>query len=184
MTFCFARWRRHGADGYEPDLPDGAAFLLLAEPGKAARWGVFCVDSRLDDPALVSLGRVPTELEMLLHSGRQYPPALALAKDEMTRVFTGKRPSRKQFVTAYSADIRAHLRNQSHSRYRLAEAVVHDPGYLTAGEFYWALSYNPGLRTVRWVSDDYHIYHNPAKHFRLGRAALRDLIPPKAHQLR
>jgi hypothetical protein len=182
MTFCFARWRRHGADGYEPDLPEGAAFLSLAEPGRSARWGVFAVSGALDDVAIAALSRVPPKLDVLLHSGQHYPPALALARDDMNRAFTAKQPTRLKFVAVYSAVIRAHLRRQARAPYRLAQVEVDETGYLAKGEFVWVLRYDPQSREVYWVSDDFHVYRNPAKHFRLSRAMLKDLTLRKARR--
>ncbi len=83
--YYFINWI-HTKEGYEPALPDDVPFLMLAEPGRAsegAKFALFECDLPDDFEESDSISEVPDELLDLLDSAKDYPPALALVRDEM-----------------------------------------------------------------------------------------------------
>lgn len=194
-------------DGYRsPDVPEGTSYLMLAEPGHGAPWAVY--DYRLPPEAEGWRPRLPLsdELDGLLASGTRYPPALALARDEMSAAFRGATPSQAAFEAAYISALAGHLGRQREAGYLLARAKADQPGYLTRGEWYWVvgivegdalraeplhrgeqtspsgfdflLQVVPNSKSARWVSSDYEVYQDPVSDFELDPDAIESLGPP------
>src|SRR5689334_4811523 len=114
--------------GISPQLPRGVGFLELADPGIASPWALYRCDWRR------RLGRfmreVPDELGTLIRSGERYPPALAFARNDISRLGRRRRRmTRAEFVRSYAASLRRHLRSQRSTRHVLAESRVDDSGY-------------------------------------------------------
>jgi hypothetical protein len=162
--------------GFTPALPDGTGFVLLAGPSDGPKWGIFACDNEVG--SLERTGRVPTEVEEILESGRRYPPALALARDDATEFVDGPRMSRADFAARYAERVVHHLDRQPRAPYIIAEALVEEPGYLRRGQRYWVLRYLHGANEVRWVSDDFQAYQNAASDFRLSADELDRLLMP------
>lgn len=197
MPHYYAHLLHHPEEGFCPVFPEEASFLLLAEPGRSTRFALYRCDQFL--PEGEGYGRVPEELEKLLMAAEEYPPALALARDELKRRPLPEDVTQEVFVGIYSDLIQAFLASRESDGFIQAKAIEDELGYLNPGEFYWVLQYDPeGLvnkvlssdgdvlsicryhpaeGTVSWVSDDYHIYCNPASHFDLSESQLKALTP-------
>jgi hypothetical protein len=159
--------------GFAPALPEGIGFVLLAGPDSDPAWGIFICGAEVQSTPLVAA--LPAEIEKILESGRRYPPALALARDEVSE-FPGGAERRAEFVAHYAERVAHHLNNQAAVPYTLAEAVVDEPGYLLRGRHYWVLRYLHGDDAVQWVSDDYQVYQNRAADFRLTAGQRKALV--------
>ena len=168
MRYCFANWVDSPEGGKEPLLPENHGFILLADFGPNTPWAVFRVSFVEDKPAAAGLEGVPHDLQVLLDSAKAYPPAMAIARDDMTRRWRGKSPSRSEFAASFAESLRRRLRAQPDCRYRLAEASADEAGYLTRGECAWILRYDADSHEVSWVSSDFHIYKNAAGDFNLN----------------
>jgi hypothetical protein len=172
--YVFAPWKTVRGRGRQPALPRGLGFSVLADCGIKSQWALVSI-SRDRAP----LGTIPVdhELDQLLFSAVRYPPALALARPAFER---DARPhwSPKRLAATFADLLRLHLRAQHRSHFVLAEALVDELGYLTSGEFVWLLTLtrDHGKHDlVRWVSSDFQIYTNPARHFRIS-PAMRKLL--------
>jgi hypothetical protein len=162
--------------GFTPALPEATAFVLLANPHHGARWGIFACGAKVEFSEQVQA--VPTDIESVLESGRRYPPALALARDEAAMFPDGATIDRVAFAIRYAERVVHHLNRQPDAPYMIAEAVVHERGYLNRGQHYWVLRYLRGEGEVRWVSDDFQVYQNQASNFRLSADQLEALLLP------
>lgn len=154
--------------GISPQLPRGVGFLEMADPGIASPWALYRCDWRR------RLGRfmreVPDALRTLIRSGERYPPALAFARNDITRLGRRRgRMTRAEFVRWYTASLRRHLRSQRSARHVLAESRVDDTGYRRKGEFCWVVRRPARLMEICWVSSDYVVYECRASEFRLPR---------------
>jgi len=175
MPFCFMNLRatRSGA-GFEPDFPRGVDFLLLADLPELD-WGVYEFDVKRDDDNWMPPDPAGDELAALIESGKRYPPALALARDELVMVFGEHRPTQDEFATAYASAIRSGLSRQPEVPFLLVQSLTDEPGYLSKGEWYWILRVTGTPPVACWVSDDYHVYKNPVTDFDLTGQQLRQL---------
>ena len=175
MNYVFAPWVPDPESVIEDDvvpqkagIPDSFSSLLLAD-GMRMTWGVFQVEGDYDEMKAAGLQFVPRSLDSLLRSGEAYPPALALARDEIERAYRDTEdPDREAFVHKYERALRSHLREQANAGYILLEAIEDEPCYIWAGSFYWVIEYLPSSDEVRWVSTDYFVYRSPARHFALS----------------
>jgi hypothetical protein len=157
--------------GLTPDCPEKLAFLLLADhPG--VQWGIFEVDAA---DAWSPPDPVGEDLVALIESGKRYPPALALAREETRQVFGDQCPGRAEFARAYGVALGHHLSQQQESPYVLARALKHKMGYLARGEWYWVLRISGRPPVVSWVSDDFHVYNNDMEDFDLTGQQLKQL---------
>ncbi|CAN0587078.1 unnamed protein product, partial [Laminaria digitata] len=84
--YCFLQLRKaKDHDGQEPDAPDEVSFLLLAEVGTSSAYPFALYECTWDtdmlkwEPGYPASGR----LTALLGSARRYPPALALARQQI-----------------------------------------------------------------------------------------------------
>lgn len=172
MTYCFMKYRQTGDDQpLAPDCPDGITHLLLATLPRLG-WGIFAVDpgDTWSPEELVS-----GEIAKLIESARRYPPALALAREEMEDVFGENGPSQGEFARAYGVALRTHLARQYEAPYVLAPALPDEAGHLAKGEWYWILGISGTPSTASWVSDDFHIYSNDVNDFDLTGQQLKRL---------
>ena len=150
MPYCFNR-------------PDGVAFVLLADlPGTP--WGIF--EAEADEPWTPE-SPVREDLAALIESGKRYPPALALAREEVCGVFGDHEPSQAEFAVAYGNALQAHLSRQPESSYVLAPALKDESGSLVKGEWYWVLRIAGSPPKASWVSDDFQILDIDMNHFDL-----------------
>ena len=172
MTYCFMNYQP-ARDGQPlvPDCPDGIRHLLLATlPG--LQWGIFAVDP---GDAWSPENPVTDVISGLIESAKRYPPALAIAREEMEDVFGENGPSQAEFARAYGVALRAHLARQHETPYVLAPALTDRAGRLAKGEWYWILGISGSPATVSWVSDDFHIYSSDVNDFDLTGQQLKQL---------
>ena len=175
MSYCFMNLRasREGT-GLEPDFPESVGFVLLADL-PTVDWGVYEFNADVGGDAWTPSAPVGDKLARLIESGKRYPPALAIAREEVVQVFGDHQPSQSEFTTAYTAALRAHLSRQQEAPYLLVQALRDDTGYLSAGEWYWALRIHGSPQVVSWVSDDFQVYENPVNDFDLTGQQLKQL---------
>ncbi len=167
--YCVADYLPEVGSG--PAVPRGVGYVLLAGPIDTARWGIFMCSDAVEFSERVR--PIPVEVVQILESGRRYPPALALARDNADAV--GALLREPEFVHLYADLVELQLKTQEGKPYVLVKAANDEPGYLISGQYYWVLEYAPGTSSVRWVSDDYHVYQNPASDFALSDDQLRQL---------
>lgn len=163
-SYYFVR-RTQTRFGFGPDLPRGLGFLEMADPGSASPWALYRCDRRR------RLGRsmraVSRELQTLLWSGEAYPPAFALARNDLKRRGRRGPMTLAEFKRSYATFLRRRLRAQATSRHVLAESTVDDVAYRRKGEFCWVLRAPARLIEICWVSSDYFIYECRASEFKL-----------------
>ena len=169
------------ADGneYAPAIPRGVGFNLIAAPAHDARWGLFCVWAEV--PLSHQVRVVPPSTALAVISAERYPPAFALARNIVAEEFDGQVVTDEMFCARYAECLRDIMRQQEGAPYVLAEAINDELGYLQSGQYYWVVRYLRGAEKVAWVSDDFHVYHNPASDFALSAAQLERLLLPFPH---
>jgi hypothetical protein len=163
--YYFIRWR-HTEEGYEPDLPYDVSFSMLAEPGRAsdgAGFALFECDLPEEFGKTDSICEVPDELSELLDSAKDYPPALALTRDELK---FDNSCSETKFANMLSDHLTHHLEKQINSQFFLAKAKSSEIGYRYAGGYYWIVGCKGEM--VQWVSRDYHVYQDSVEEFELN----------------
>jgi hypothetical protein len=180
-TYYFANWiERPGEEGLYPCFGKGIGFLLLAQPSDHADWGLFRCDlSNSNIP--FGAEKVPDGLVTLIDSGESYPPALAIARDEIEDRFKKREVSKEEFVYCYSQILLDHLKGQAMSGYIIAQAKKDETGYLEKGAFYWIVGYYPQNQSVEWVSRDYNIYVNRLSDFALDINLLKQITKELTH---
>jgi len=172
MSYCFMKCAPaiEGRDR-EPDGPDGNEVLFLADLPQV-EWGLFDVDH---DEGWAPENPVTDELSGLIESGKRYPPALALARDEVRMVFVDHQPSFAEFAGAYEVALRTHLSRQHEAPYVLAPALKDDAAGLTRGEWYWLLEVSGTPAVISWVSAGFRIHTNDVNDFDLTGRQLKRL---------
>jgi hypothetical protein len=172
MSYCFLKCVP-AVEGHErvPVGHEGHGILLLADLPQVG-WGLFDVDQ---DEGQAPEHPGTDELAGLIESGKRYPPALALARDEVRMVFVDHQPSIAEFAGAYEVAIRTHLSRQHEAPYVLAPALNYDAGSLTRGEWYWLLEVSGIPAVMTWVSADFHIHKNDVNDFDLTGRQLKRL---------
>lgn len=99
-----------------------------------------------------SIVHLRDELECMLHSGMQYPPALALVREELSiRSFDDA----EQFLEAMESRLRHHLARQIEDGFILGQGAQEGRSELTGSDFRWVVGTYEGR--LRWVSTDYFI---------------------------
>jgi hypothetical protein len=164
--------------GWGPDFPRNTAFGLLAGC-QSVRWGIYRATLSLSDAAAHRIKPLDDELVSLIRSGERYPPALALARDHVDRLFDKTAPSPAELCGAYQEALLHHLSAQSTAPFVLARSTHEEFGYRSRGDWYWVLRVNPGPpASVEWVSDDYCIYRrDPLATFALAPEQIQRLTP-------
>jgi len=162
--YYFIHWR-YTPEGYEPALPHEVPFSMLAEPDQASRGAKFALfecDLLEGFEESDSISEVSSELSELLDSAKDYPPALALARDELK---LEPHCSEIEFSNKLVERLNHHLQKQVKSPYFMAKAMSTETGYRHAGGYYWIVGCE-GER-VLWVSRDYYIYRDALWDFEL-----------------
>ena len=162
-------------NGTAPAIPDCIGYMLLAQPGQG-RSGIFQCSGEV--PPSSDVRQIDEQLRELIWSAERYPPALALARDQISEAFADREPTDVEFCDVYRKLLIEHMRQQHVAPYVFAEAVADEPGYLAAGQFYWVLRYLRGSDAVKWVSADYWVYENPMSDFVLSSGQLSKLLMP------
>ena len=172
MPYCFLN-HRPAADDHDadPDCPEGVAFVLLADlPG--LEWGIYEVEEHHGWSPETA---VSDDLTNLIESAKRYPPALALAREEMVDVYGDGHPGQSDFARAYGTALQTHLAKQYEAPHVLARALRGQAGYLTEGEWYWVLEISGSPVLAAWVSADFHIYNSDIGEFDLTGEQLKRL---------
>lgn len=172
--FGFMRWvsKHDEEDSYRtPDFPDHMKQALLLADSARGTWAVW--EYLTHDPAWRPDAPVSADLENMLRSAKRYPPALALARDDVSLFFRergdGHDATLASLATIYEAALQRRLSRQHDMPFLFAKAVHEEPGYLCVDQWYWVLAAATKPGYVRWVSDDYFVYANPASNFALTR---------------
>ena len=172
MPYCFMKYRQiSDTEGWAPDCPDSVACLLLAD-ARDGEWGLW---DYLDDESTGWKPEYPVaeSLATLIESGKRYPPALALARQETSEVCDGCKPSKDDIQRSYAAALQHHLSRQHEVGYVLAKALQGDGIDLCEGEWYWVIAADSSKAS--WVSDDYFVYSSPISAFDLTGAQFKRL---------
>jgi hypothetical protein len=176
--YCFVEWQDLQTESM-PRLPEGTPFLLLAGTPEISNWALFECDLPDDFQFDDSIELVEEELEILLYSANFYPPALALAREDLEIACKKlKSISKEIFTDLFSNILRKHLQLQRFSSHFLAESQIDEEDYLVKGAFYWIIGFDPEINEVEWVTDNFYIYENPAADFGLEPHMLRKYFNP------
>lgn len=122
--------------------------------------------------------KAPEKLQVLLRSAQHWPPALALAREELA----DERLTKDDFIARLQDSLRRRLESQRTVPYFLARARVECLiGGLRAGQYVWLVGHNPVTNRVAWVaaSDDYFVYWDPAENFDVTPEDLQALRDPR-----
>lgn len=163
---------RNDGDSWSPDFPAVVnGFLLLAD-ARSTEWGLYKYSFE-EDASWRPPYPADGDLCALIESGYRYPPALALARSAVSKVFKSEQASLDQFADAYRAALEYHLGQQSDAGYVLARTCADEFGYLWQREWFWILSVTEDSPAqAAWVSDDFFVYRNAASDFLLTEAQL------------
>jgi len=187
--FCFAPWRKvyTREEGYEPDTAAGGRVSPMTH-GLAGQWLVAeCTPTEEEAPLPESFEPVPARLGRLLQSAKRYYPALALARESLEADSDHLPCDKEQYAERLADEMERHLKAQRDTPYFMAQAVKPClTGYRFAGEYVWVVAYDPRLKHVFWVTDDYFVYDSPLAHFVIDEERLRPLpvreLPPWWHK--
>ncbi len=157
-------------EGFEPDFPDVSGILELAFGGYESMCGIYRCDEDFDEKVLQNhcVEPVSEELENLITSAERYPPALALARRDITLCRRKEFSDVRLLEKEYGSRLRKYLLGQIDDWFFLAESATDEVGYRSKSEFCWIVGSDKdekGNSLVRWVSWDYHIYANPLSDF-------------------
>lgn len=171
MPYCFVA--RQDVSGAEPDCPGQVGWRLLADLPDVD-WGLYEL-AAVEGADLGAAEPVGQALAGLIESAKRYPPALALAREEVVEVLAGEQPGRFDFTTAFSAALRAYLERQHEAPFLMVPTLVDGAGGRRRGEWYWVLQITGTPAVASWVSDDLTICDAPAAEFDLTGLQLRRL---------
>ena len=157
--------------GFGPGFPPGVSFLMLADH-RDSEWALYRYRSRKGwspaDPA-------SPELASLIERAKEYPPALALARDDLSKSRGVRLGGPEEMASFYRSALSLRLSERDSARYVRARARRQELGYLDEGDVCWLLSANLSARTVQWVSTDYFVYTNPIDDFEISDTELAEL---------
>jgi hypothetical protein len=154
---------RDSSDDRTPGIETGVPALLLAAPTEHPSWGLFA----FSDPCARAGNAVRPALADLLDRALEYPPAVALARDDMLQAFASDSVAVDRFLEEYEAALARRLDERGHSPARmLVSCRDHGPD-LRAGRLYWVIDERPASddQPVRWISRDYYVYVTRAGDF-------------------
>ena len=112
--YYFIDWKKT-ENGTSAGLPDGIGYALLAMPHEEDTYAVFeaeAFDVSVEEALRYHIQPVSEELADLLRSAEVYPPALAVARDEVRRVSGA---TRTEFGEALASCLRRYLSFQRDS---------------------------------------------------------------------
>ena len=171
--YCIATWKEISIGQFEADLPANSGYMLLASPGSDAEFSLF--ECEFDDSSMSSkVECISEDLFEIIESAKHYPPALAIAREEIEREFE-KFPdklSKGVFLERYKTILVDLIKNQPNQKYIISEAVQTESGYLYKGGYYWIVDYSPYEEQITWVSRDYQLYKNHISYFKIAPITL------------
>ena len=135
------------------------------------RWGLYGVHS--DELECFSTDVLPDSINTLLRYGETYPPALALARNEVHNIDLNERYAKSQFWVSYLYSVMNHLENRNALPFFKAKNNVDERGYRKAGQHLWIVGYHSGL--INWVSSDYFVYTDDIAGFSISADDLKRL---------
>lgn len=151
-------------DRYEPNIPEDVGYLCIAGDSLSSTFGLFECEYLEDEEMTDGMQEVPLELSGLLESAKDFPPIIAIARDEMKNNTT-KNISRLEFVSIYSQLLMELFRRFSPKDFLFERAFKSEIGYIHQGEYYWIVGLQEKDNSVAWVSRDYNVYHNSIDYF-------------------
>lgn len=174
--FCFVEWESFQEEEVIPKIPDDIPFVLIAGDPGFSKWAILECDFPEDYEFFdEEISPVPEELEILLYSAKSYPPAIALAREDLSvscKKLTNL--SLELLSEMYAGILKRQLELQKHRLFFLAESNIDEDDFLIKGAFYWIIGFNIYTNEVDWVADDYSIFQNPAEDFGLDPIHLRN----------
>lgn len=170
--YYFIRWR-NTQDGKVADLPEDVDYAMLAEPSSSSDYALFecIVPDEYEDSEAVE--PVSDYLSDLLESAKDYPPALALAREE---VKSERSIFESEFAKQLIERLEFHLKRQKSSPYFMARRINRHTQWRSEGGFNWIVGYKSqdALRKIAFVSDDYYICHAPVEDFDVEVAEIEE----------
>ena len=150
----FAYIERIGVETGDPSpvFPEGVVVWYIATPSPKSSWAIYgfrVIDEAAYQQTSLLLDPVDEELSLLLDSAREYPPALALARDVLENCFE-EVPDKGEYGRLFGEELRHHLTDLA-SPFFLAEVVV-DSEDLLQGAFYWVVGYEAAERQLQVVT--------------------------------
>jgi hypothetical protein len=164
LLYIFADWVL-SENGYFPDLPENCGFLCLAGSSEYSSFGLFEVSNPSDEAReALRVRSVPPELELLLRSASNYPPALAGALHALNSLAIS---DRNVFMSELERLLRDRLNGQQYARHVLLRSLITEDGYREEGEYVWVVGYRPQAagREVSWLASDYQVYSDAVESF-------------------
>lgn len=132
--------------------PSGPALELASPSDRSFRlWAAFQAEGEAVDPKLAGL----------LRSALGYPPALALARNDLDEVAADK------YLAELAQRLGQHLAGQSSQGAFLAQAQ-RTTDELSQGRFYWIVGFDGESGLLEWVSDDFLTYEEQPDFFSLS----------------
>ncbi len=159
MTYTFGRLRRRDDPdgGWEPDFPPEVGYMLIADErlGSHHIYEVsYCEQCTLWRPP----HGVSRELAGLIGSAKRYPPALAMAKSELSSPAGEVSETPDIFAARFGRLLRQHLQGWKTDGFSLAQAIRGDGIDLCSGEWYWVRTVRGQRNGLVYVSDDFYFY--------------------------
>ena len=181
--FYYVPWRTelaHGEEYRTADLPDDVPCDWLASQGPD--FGLYEVMVDPSRAAALRVEPVGPELAILLHSARDYPPALALARERLLRLELDL-SDRDTFEREYGSSLRALLDAQPTSPFFLARSRVERFGWFSKDTLVWIVCRDVTGRQVGWVTYDHWVYFCTSDAFDIEQAQM-DRLPVVAIEQR
>lgn len=167
-------------------LPGNVPWQLLAEFSDLSPLAIIACDLPEDAPIPDHLLPVAPELDVLLRSAAWYPPALALARNQLLSRHCGQvGDDSPQSIDGFQRELaellQSHLDGQSAAPYLLARSVWED-AYQEQGAYYWLVAFDRQKDEVWWVSEDYFVYQDSLAAFAVTREQVERLPSPSLPQ--
>jgi len=137
--YYFVDWKET-QDGKVANLPEDVDYMMVAEPSSISDYALFdCVvrDEYEDSETVES---VSDYLHDLLESSKDYPPALALIRNE---VLSDQAVSKDEFAAQLIERLEFHLQHQRVNPYFMARKINRHIRWNSKGGFYWIIGSKP-----------------------------------------
>lgn len=126
-----------------------------------------------------SFQNVPENLKLLLHSAQQFPPALALSRQDLEKENDLSDITQESYANLLADRLKTHLKNQSSMNCVRAQAKEDCLiGYLFKGQYAWVIAYEPNRKELFWVTGDFFIYNDSVELFDISEEQLA-LLPER-----
>lgn len=178
-------WDLRAGEHHPPeDHPLNPALFLVYPCQYNCGWALFR-SYVLDPPESSRNLEVSSRLGGLLTCTESFPPALAIARDQVPlrhqapqttgrpRICT-EQHCKKEFSERLANFLDAKLGAQRESGYFLARSIKR-AAMLWVGDWLWIVGVNADRSRVAWVSNDFFVYSDPAECFDLPSEALEVL---------